>query len=59
MDHYKTLDLDAISRCQFPEIVMMMIIIMIRASTTMDFECNRLLVNERIQEMETALEPVY
>ena len=37
----------------------MMIIIMFRASTTMDPECNRLLMNERIQEMETAVELVY
>ena len=39
--------------------VMMIIIIMIRASTSMDQDCGRLMVNERIQEMETALEPVY
>ena len=40
-----------------PEMVMV-IILMIRASTTMDPEHNRLLVNQRLHEMKTALEPV-
>ena len=52
----KALDLDEISRCQ---LVMMMIIIKIRASTTMDLHCKRLLMNGGIQEIETAVELVY
>ena len=39
--------------------MIMMIITMIRASTAMDPECNRLLVNEMIQKMVTLVEPVY
>ena len=38
--------------------MVMVIILMIRASTTMDPEHNRLLVNQRLHEMKTALEPV-
>ena len=38
--------------------MVMVIILMIRASTTMDPEHNRLLVNQRLNEMKTALEPV-
>ena len=41
-----------------PKMVMVIILIMIRASTTMDPVFNRLLVNERLQEMKTAVEPV-
>ena len=35
-----------------------MMIIMIRTSTIMDPECSRLLMKKRIQEMETAMEPI-
>ena len=37
---------------------MVIILIMIRAFTTMDPEHNRLLVNKKLDEMKTALEPI-